>query len=420
MDIQIPDALLDEIIALTTISISDQDTFIKHVQFDDGKLAVELLQCDPSIENPEGWLGYLPTRHIVLRVVWSIKMDLSQLSRERLYQILCRLLKDFEKKKQRYIGYVVIDAPKGSDVTSSLFGSGVIQIPDKDKKKVQFDIGFVDESDLKFVDIWRKDHGVYSTGKFNLDKYEGSIRIRYEYVVDESEGEILNPFLQLSRMCHLWNGTHLGMWAAFWYPLSFHAKSWSELSYQAMNGLPQHGEWNNVDPIIKERNDGFHNLWAFIEWCNGRYTKMNKSDQRSFNLSLDAFWNMPRLNPGLQVVQSAMIAESILGDKSDSTKSVCQRNAWVLGYDRDYETRKKLFNQEKELYDLRSAVVHGTVDSYNLLEYAREKYKYLPLDNLTSLLEHMKQRNRELILRSLEIERETTLKEWADQWLWKA
>lgn len=366
-------------------------------------LIYELIACDERLNKPSN-VDPTMVKRVVARILLAADMDLANINSNLVTKILIDVLVEINKKEECWLVFVPISGPWGQYPLQRLKGEG--SILRSNGNSIPFDLKVTDNVDLLLTNIF--EHGVDNrVGAPTIDKFKG-MRVRYLWRGynplhgDDSINGIYNRFASI--VC-LWIKDLFNPLAAIEYPLSLMPSSTARF-YGHIPSMPQ--EFNSVakpHDVILERGK-FGNLWEFIEWFNCSFKRLPKPDIDSLMLALNANRSAYfATSTAMFLIQSEILAESLLGEERELSRTIAQRAAWTLGYERDKSFRQEVYEEEKKLYALRSKLVHGRFGESDLGNEA----------DMETYRQKIDKRNREIILRALEIERSEELKVWADR-----
>lgn len=406
--VQIADELVDGFVELGRRALNQIDMFLQDVgfrQYDemmrqflaaDSRVAQDFLQhhSHPSM-----------VKALAARLTIESNFEASKIESILVRRVLKVVLVEAACKREKWLIYVPFRAPVQSD-TSSLIGSGMVTAGHS--AKGYFDLNVTSNQDIFVTDIF--DKNVYNNvGAPEMGDYEGWWRLRFVWEGKPTNGPqdaydaVYNRFASIAS---LWLDKMFTWAAVLRYPISlttqgpFFDKDFSILPKQYGPALRPHR-------MVAEFKPQLSSLWSFIGWFNARIEEIPKADLSSISLALDMFRSSQLAQSrSFSFVISEIIAEALLGEDKELSKTVSQRVAWVLGHDKDLNSRTKIFKDEQEYYRLRSQVVHGRLSESDFLT-----------PQMINQYGKLQMRNRELLLQSLFIERDVPLREWAEKHL---
>lgn len=402
--IHIPDIVLDGFMEMGLEAITSIDVFHHKVGWDEYRTLMDgLLQCEPRI-SAKGKNNVISVKALTARLALASNLDPSQLTSERVRKVLTESLVDEVSGRERWLVYVAIRSPIGPLTNTYLEGSARMSLGFS--SRADFDMRLTNQSDLHMTDIF--DGNVDNrVGAPEMKAYKGW-RVRYIWEGNPSNGlqdTQYSAYNRFSSIASVWSKRMFVPVAVLRYPLSISASSGPTFDKDFSVQPQEIGPFPQPHKVVTATREHLMNLWNFVQWFVEYYEKMPKEDRRSLDLAVELHRSAHfDTSSSRFFVESETIAEALLGEDRELSRTVAQRIAWVLGHDRDATFRSNVYKNEREVYDMRSKIVHG-----------RYRESDLQSAEVQALRKNLEQRNRELILRALEISRSEPLRLWADR-----
>ncbi|OPG15066.1 HEPN domain-containing protein [Ferroacidibacillus organovorans] len=402
--IHIPDSTVDRFFEMGQESMTSLDVFHRKVGWDEYRtLLDDLLQCEPRI-SAKGKNNVNLVKGLAARLALACDFDPLNLTTERMRKVLTEALVDEVCGRERWLVYVPIRSPLGPVTQTYLEGSGHMSLGFS--SKADFDMRVTDQADLHLTDIF--DGNVDNrAGAPEMKAYKGW-RVRYVWEGKSDNGLQDTPSAAYNRFASItsvWSKQMFVPVAVLRYPLSISASSGPTFDKDFSVQPQEIGPFPEPHDTITGTRQHLNNLWDFVRWFLESCEKIPQEDRRSLDLAVDLHRSAHFSTSSSRFfVESETIAEALLGEERELSRTVAQRIAWVLGHDENQGFRKRVYEDERYVYDLRSKIVHG-----------RRSESDLQSDEVQLQRKNLEQRNRELILRALEIQRNEPLRLWADR-----
>ncbi|KLU63319.1 hypothetical protein CEB3_c02990 [Peptococcaceae bacterium CEB3] len=403
-EIAITDSVIDGFHKLVADVMKDPGEFHQRVGWGTyDNLIKELIACDEQI-NEDVLSKVNPTmvKRVVARIALMADMRRTDANSALIHEVLGQILVEASKHKECWLVYIPILGPWGPEPLRALEGGRNIMV--RSGVSTWFDLSVISQNDKLLTDIF--DHGVdNSVGAPRLGEFLG-MRVRYVWTgrtpFDDDNG-IDAAYYDFTSITCLWIEKLFSPIAVIRYPISLLCSSGANLSGYTPR-LPQ-----LIGPVAQPYKAIIlpSNLWEFIDWFNESLERLPKNDESRLKVALDANRSAHLFTSvEMFIILSEVLAESLLGEGMEISRTVSQRAAWTRGYEADKISRQQIYSEEKKLYSFRNKIVHGRKWSSKLIGDSND---------VKAFRLRVEKRNRELILRALQIERTEELKDWADQ-----